>query len=154
MKTLKQLREAARTPERAAQLVDRLHKMKKFRARDASKEYPDIDPKLSPSIKTLTGKAEKWRGKPPEFSKAQTQDIDIKSIRTNQRSVSTHLVKNHIADANPKPLNVVRRIDKSGQVYHHVVDGNHRVAAARALGKKTITARVIDKQTRRKHGAS
>jgi hypothetical protein len=148
---LKKIEEAERTPERAKQLLNRLQKMKKYQKEDrklhsyaeygfnSNDEYENEKAELSKKhqkqIRSLAEPSE-W---PKGFGNIQKVDaleeVPIHKIKTDQSSVSSWEVSRKIDS---------KEEDHPEFYYHnpsdsyYIADGNHRVSAARLLGKKTI----------------
>ncbi len=143
MATFKNVFEGIRSPDRAVALVSRLQKMNKMKMPDIDTDRHDVtDQSHIPQIKPLTPVSDR-----PKVSSREEyiKDINIKDIHTDQESISPNVVKRKIMAGD----------DSLPYVYHHqgkyhVDDGNHRIAMARALGHKTIKARVYDREPEKK----
>jgi hypothetical protein len=130
MKTLKQIREAVRTPERAIKVLDRISRMKKFRDADQGKAK-QIRP-----LSRHVSHDELYKNRHFDSDNSGVQDIELNKLGSHQDSVDVHRVKERIKDLDTdKAITVFKKGGK-----HYVQDGNHRVAAHRLLGKKTIKA--------------
>lgn len=78
-------------------------------------------------------------------SAAKSEDFDAAFLPTTARLRHrwTRIYREMVEGAELPPIDVY----KVGDGYY-VIDGHHRVSVARSLGRKTITARVIDVKTR------
>lgn len=137
------INEAKRTPERSKQLIDRLQKMKKYQRPDYPARYfgksDELRSQIKPLVKSSQGTGNEIYGS--NVSKSyEEKDVPLHKIYTAQDSVSSNQVKSKIDEhgkGSPPKLFYHQKSDT-----YHILDGNHRVAAAAALGEPTISAHV------------
>lgn len=133
MKKLREIiQEAERTPERAKRFLDKLSNRRGFKADDL-----DDDPKrqdfvnrkqMSPLIPFEFERLSGWD--------KSYEEVPIHKIRSSQGTVSVEGVRKYV-DNYGRGQYPEFSYNKHQDIYH-IQDGNHRVSAARLLGKKTV----------------
>jgi len=131
----------ARSPERAAQVLDRAARMRSFapglmdrRLFDAQMRTPGRSKSPIGDLNHLGSEQLRYQG---------VQSVPLKAVRSEQPTVSVSAVKKKLtapAPSSPKRMPLVLH----HQGTYHVMDGNHRVTAARALRSGAIQARVVE----------
>lgn len=123
-----------RSPERATKVIERAARSKKFR------KVPLLERRLGdPQMRTVAYdptaiRPDRLEGRNVERIGKVVVPMD--KIRTSQPSVSIKEVKGKIANPGPHPPQLLRRPDGLWDV----VDGNHRITAARAQGQTKVVA--------------
>lgn len=127
---------AKRTPERAAQVLDRAARMSSFRAGWLDKKLGDpqmrTPGKVAPPFSIYSLPENAWK-------EVGVAEVPLKSIRTEQPTVSIAKVKAKLS--NPGPADYIPKVLKHGDTYY-TMDGNHRLTSQRALGETMTKARV------------
>ena len=139
----KKLDEGERNPERAKQLLDRIGRMKKFKA----KPYPSARaPGPAVSLIKHGGDeanwetADKYRDAPKRFVPT-VQDVPHNKMRTIQRATAIQGIKDKLDGKFPSK-DLPQIVHHNGTYY--VFNGNHTIAKDRLLGKKSSKADVYD----------
>lgn len=123
-----------RSPERATKVIERAARSKKFR------KVPLLERRLGdPQMRTVAYdptaiRPDRLEGRNVERIGKVVVPMD--KIRTSQPSVSIKAVKDKIANPGAHPPQLLRRPDGLWDV----VDGNHRITAARAQGQTKVVA--------------
>jgi uncharacterized ParB-like nuclease family protein len=125
-----------RTPERAAKILDRAARMPSRRVRN-------IHSSFDKQMKTPSGVAsEPFNKDTVKAKKPAVQEIDLSKVKSIQKTIGVDGVKSKLKDAATGKGAMPEVFSHNGKYY--VNDGNHRVTAARALGKTSIRAVVTE----------
>lgn len=138
---LREIEEAARSPERAEKLLNYIDKRwgKDGKIR-TSKEEPDkevpkhIDKVLKPKgpYNTLVNKLK------DNYPSPKTKELDTADARPSQKYVYTDIVRNKIRNDDESKEGPIKVASHDGN--ETVIDGHHRLMAKRLLGKPTFDA--------------
>ena len=152
MKTLKQfIEETTRTADRALKLGDRLADKSKKDWEKQPPSYMQNKALSSPSHKLISGSKPDYTGMnaykskaergtdvfDPKVNKPNKTRIDIKKLIPSQAFTDwdSKKAKEKLGDENP--ILVLHHNDK-----HYVIDGHHRIVAARLKGETHINANI------------
>ena len=127
-----------RTPERAAQVLDRAAKMQQFRPGFLDRRLFDTQMRTPGAAASPFG----MNNLDPSLLKGRgEQMIPISKVRSEQPTVSLAAAKSKL-NSPAGSSRLPQLVSHNGTYW--VADGNHRITAARALGETHIRAQVAD----------
>lgn len=136
MKKLRDIIEAERSPERAEKLLNYIVKRKKIKLNKKKEISPFIDSAGAFNASKYVPTRQQWKN-------SLLINVPISKIKSSQSSVELDsLIKKIKGDKlnSPEFPEIIHH--KETDTYH-LIDGNHRVNAAKLLKKEFIKSRVI-----------
>lgn len=129
-----------RTPERAAKILDRAARMSSFKPGILDRRLFDTQMRTPGHVNAPFNINKVAQA--GILTPAGRQDIPLSKIRTEQPTISLAAAKANLTNPTTKGGSSPVVVQHKGLYY--VGDGNHRITAARALGEKSISVRVME----------